>query len=313
MGLLLDGELWAGWGGVRCRLMKLFKKIFITAILTLLVIYGIGLAPSALKGEQIYKRRMVAHANAAKEVELQWTYRGEPIESVSLGAGNFQEWLAKLPVKRGEMKSLRLKCHMPHHVVVMHRPGGNAIDLEVCFTCNSILMEGEFAKEMPPEWRGPFAKLFGEGGIPIDPPGMDVVKKNFGKLSAEFKSIVLAEEAAKELETLMKMEAYPGGVYAQASAAGVDYRKLLREADGGASRESLQALIEVKSKAGLMGEAGETHAEVLLLLMLSWGDELFAAALAPQPREVQQEVMADIAHAWAEPRWDLYPETGKLR
>jgi hypothetical protein len=292
--------------------MKVLKFICATALLAALVVGGLSIH-TGLKGQEIYHRRMMDRALAAKDVELQWTYRGVPVQSEQVGASNYLEWLAKLPVKRGEVKALKMKCHMPHHVVLMHMPGGNTVSTEICFTCNSIRLEGEYAKEMPAEWRGPFAKRFGEEGIPIDPPGMEVVRKNFTKLPADFQAIVLAEEAAEKLEALTKSESYPGSVYAQSEAAGLDYRKLLREADGGASRESLQALIEVKSKAALMGEAAETHAEVLLLLMLSWGDELFAAALAPQPREVQQAVMADIAHAWAEPRWELYPETGKLR
>jgi hypothetical protein len=44
---------------------------------------------------------MMNHARDAKDVELQWTYHGVPVESAQVDANDYLERLAKLPVKNG--------------------------------------------------------------------------------------------------------------------------------------------------------------------------------------------------------------------
>lgn len=267
----------------------------------------------ALKGEKTYHRRMLGLAQSAKSVELQWTYHGAVVESVPIGARTYEEWLARLPVRMGPMEPLSVKCHMPHHQVRLQRSGGTTSEIEICFTCNSIRIPRDTARKLPSDWRGSFVKLFGDEGIPLDPPGMDVVRRNFAKLPAELQTGLLRSDASERLKELLKMDEYPGSVYAQAKAAGVDYRRLLGEAERKEDADSLRALVEAGDKAGLMGEAGETEAEVFLLLMQVWGDAIFAEALSAQGEPRRKRVLELIDHAWAEPRWELYPETGKMK
>jgi hypothetical protein len=142
---------------------------------------------------------------------------------------------------------------------------------------------------------------------------MDVVRRNFAKLPAELQTGLLRSDASERLKELLKMDEYPGSVYAQAKAAGVDYRRLLREASRKHDADTLRVLIEGGEKAELAGEAGETEAEVYSLLMQAWGDAGFSQALAAQLEERRKRVLELIGHAWAEPRWELYPKTGRMR
>ncbi|MCW1916986.1 hypothetical protein OJ996_25580 [Luteolibacter sp. GHJ8] len=293
--------------------MKLFKTVSITAILALLVIYGIGLAPSALKGEEIYKRRMVAHANAAKDVELQWTYEGAALKSEPMGLVSFQEWLARLPVKTGRMKAPMDKCHIPHHRILL-KTGTGVRKIDICLGCDSIRMEGEGVASLPKEWRAPIIELFGSVDIPSERPGKEVVMANLGKLRPDLQIDLFASGARQRLNELLEANGYLGGVQAMSLRLEENYRKILGEAMRSRTPEALHALLKGNADAkSLVGNAGQTHGHALLWLMQSWGDDSFSAALREEPREVQKRTVEIIEQAWAEPRWELYPETGKLR
>ena len=144
-----------------------------------------------------------------------------------------------------------------------------------------------------------------------------MVKARFTILAVIFLPFAVAcadkRQAEERLRYWLQQPDSRGGVFSQGKLDGVDYRKLLRGAVA-YDRASLAGLFRYTADGQLMGEAAETHCELLHDLLEHWGDMRFAVVLSRQSKHVRTAVIADLDYSWQYPGWKPteFPRTYRL-
>ena len=108
--------------------------------------------------------------------------------------------------------------------------------------------------------------------------------------------------AKQELKLAVQEKESLGCVFVQARAEGIDYRALMQGAID-LDEKSLEALFSMN----FMGEAGETHCDILTNLMRLWGDDQFSLVLARQPENIRDLAVSSIDYGGVD--WNIFPKT----